>query len=403
MNSVRTDTFFFSRGILAALLIAGSAYSQNAWTIEGTSRLEVARSRQASTTSRSTTLRNRLTVKGQLGSRWATELSYQLDAGLADGGCGVAPSRFRPADINPTPICRLGGTRSREVVHQDLDRALLSYYGEATTVDVGRQQITRGSGQMVNPTDIFSPAAIFVPPLTERPGVDGIRLRHQLGGMSQLDLGLVAPRTGRIDDAAFYIAPELSLASVELKPILARFYQASLVGIDLGFALANFLARMWLEAAWVEPSQRGSSSQGSRGYGQALLGAMWQLAPLNTIAVEYYLNGAGDADLAQPFAYSAGGLEMRGRHYVGLTANTQVTPLLALSPRLAANLDDGSTFVHLGIDWEATENIYLAARYMQGKFLTGPSGRVHFSAPFNQRPEFPTGSQTLSGAIYSYF
>lgn len=339
-------------------------------------------------------LSHRLTAKAPIGEAWQAELSYQIAAGYESLPAAYArllkPRRklYRTDDLRPF----LKTASTGEFIAHNLDRAMVSYYGPSLTVDIGRQQIAFGSGQMVSPTDVFAPQAFSALADEIRSGVDGVRLRKPLGEMSQVDAGIVIPATGQGEDTAAYLASKLSSGATEWRPMVARFYRAQLLGLDIATAIGG--TGLWWESAYTKPADED-------GYLRSVLGGMRQLGPLSTVALEYHYNGAGRASpaehllLAQDFAYRIGGVSLLATHYIGMTANVRVLPLLTLSHQLIANLDDGSKFLRIGCDWEAWPDGYLALHWRRGFGLSiGPLG-----VP---RSEFGRGEQNLLASLKIY-
>lgn len=327
---------------------------------------------------------NRLTAKLPVSSAWQLELSYELTAGhLKASPAYIAllaprPRLYRLDDLPAFP----SRTATGEFVAQNLDRAMASYYGDGLTVDIGRQQIAFGSGQMVNPTDVLAPRPFAALASDVRSGVDGLRMRRQLGEMSQIDGGIVAPATKEAADLAGYVSVQASFGQLELRPMVAAFYEAVMLGLDVGTTLGG--AGLWWESAYVLPPR------GEDPYLRSVLGAMSQLGPLSTLAVEYHYNGAGSAEAARypllpaAFAYRKGGVLLRGQHYLGLTTNVRPAPLLTVSSQLIANLTDRSAYGRVGGEWEAIENVYLALHLRRGFGRSATHRAAPHSAPLSE-------------------
>lgn len=346
-----------------------------------------------------------LDVTGRLTAAFAAtealrfELSYELSAGTRDFTVAAGKRRYRADDL---PFYAYDA-RSGEFIAQNLDRAMATYTASDSglTVDIGRQQIAFGSGQMVNPTDVIAPKLLGALPSDVRAGVDGLRARQLIGEMSQLDAGIVAPSSGRLEDSAVFAAATLSLGTTELRPMVATFYQAAMLGLDAATTMGG--AGLWWESAYVQPPKASPVPKDNpRGYLRSVLGAMYQLSPLSQASLEYHFNGAGKAEVADyrllpsRFAYRQGGVTLLGRHYLGLTANLMITPLVTYSQQLVANLRDRSAFVRAGVDWELWPDNYLVFHLRHG---LGP-GRDSRRRP---RSEFGGGSALIYAALHSYY
>lgn len=359
---------------------------------------------------------NRLTVKQPMATHWNLELSYQVIAGyqrlspehralLQGASQSLLPDRFasrlslfRMADLKFDPLLASTG----EFVHQNLDRLLVSYYGERLTVDLGRQQVAFGSGQMVNPSDFLAlkPFAAFSDEV--RSGVDGMRLRYALGDMSQVDAGLVAASTKNAQDTASFVTAVLFTGNIEVRPIIAHYYQATLMGLDISGSVGG--TGVWFEGAWTHPQPVAARALNAP-YSRAVLGAMRQLSPLSSVALEYYHNGAGETSAQsyqlnlQKFAYRFGGVRLLAQNYLGLTGNVRIAPLLTSRSQMVANLNDNSLFFTLGLTWEVKEGMYLTGN------LRGGVGKGRGDAQGDGRPrsEFSENNRAFTLSLQAYY
>lgn len=385
---------------LRAWYFAGSPAAKDAYQLDFTGRLTASYA-YAPPTPDTATPDTATPDTATIAATWRAELAYELAAGYRGGAfqrlAAPQPRRYRADDLAIFAVDAPSG----EFLAQNLDRAMLSYAasGSGLTVDIGRQPIAFGSGQMVNPTDVIAPKLLGALPSDIRAGVDGIRLRKLIGEMSQVDAGIVA--NGKAKDSAAFVTATLSLGVTELRPMIARFYEAWLLGFDAATTLAG--AGLWWESAYVAPPKAQGASQGEDdGYLRSVLGAMRQLSPLSSASVEYYFNGAGRAEVAdyglagRSFASRLGGSALLGRHYLGLAANLMVTPLLTYSQQLVANLGDSSAFLRAGIDYEVWPDSYLAVHLRKG---FGPSP----TSQGRPRSEFGRDAKLFYLALHSYY
>lgn len=76
------------------------------------------------------------------------------------------------------------------VVYATIERAWLEYKSEKWSIKGGRQRINWGMNNTWNPNDIFNTYNLFDFDYEERAGTDGIRIHHQLAGMSALEFAV---------------------------------------------------------------------------------------------------------------------------------------------------------------------------------------------------------------------
>ena len=263
----------------------------------------------------------------------------------------IDPLDYRVADLDSPiypgdndPIGSVG-------VFQNLDRANVTARLSFADVIVGRQAIAWGSARIVNPTDVIAPFAYSELDTEDRSGVDAVRVRVPIGALSEVDVGYVFGRDFAVDRSAFFARGQFNVAETDMSPLLIRFREQLLVGIDVARGIGRVGA--WIECARVFTMGRDASD-----YFRVSTGIDYSFGGETYGFIEYHFNGAGVRDpedylinLGRP-AYRDAAVYLMGAHYFAVGTTYQLTPLIALSGQFLANVTDPSFFFAPAIEYE---------------------------------------------------
>ncbi len=321
-------------------------------------------------------VKNRLRLK--LGLSPAANLrfvaAYELVATVQDTNLygldplGIFTDRlnYRIVDLRSRIYPQPGGIEGSFGLFHNLDRFSLTWKLRAADITVGRQVIAWGNARIINPTDVLMPFAFNELDKEDRTGVDALRIRIQLGAMSELDAGLVPGPDLHLSQGAVYLRSRFPLWNADISLLLMDFRQHLMIGLDLARSVGG--ASVWIEtAAVIAGAFREGAQPGERNYFRLSAGADHQLGPKTYGIVEYHFNGSGKrrgldySDSLATAAYLDGSVYLLGRHYLGAGLTRQVTPLLPVTGLLLWNLTDGSAMALVSGEYNISENIYLAA------------------------------------------
>ena len=272
----------------------------------------------------------------------------------------IDPLDYRVADLDSPiypgdndPISSVG-------VFQNLDRANVTARLSFVDVIVGRQAIAWGSARVVNPTDVIAPFTYSELDTEDRSGVDAVRVRVPIGALSEVDVGYVFGRDFAVDRSAFFARGQFNVSETDMSPLLVRFREQLLFGIDVVRGIGSV-------GAWIEGARVFSMGRDASDYFRVSTGMDYSFGGETYGFIEYHFNGAGVRDPEDYFAnlnrprYRDAAVYLMGTHYFALGTTHQLTPLVALSGQFLANVTDPSFFFSPIIEYNIEQDFYLSA------------------------------------------
>jgi hypothetical protein len=258
-----------------------------------------------------------------------------------------------------------GETPSSFGLYQNLDRFMFTIKTSAADIILGRQAVAWGSARVINPTDVLVPFAFNELDKEERTGVDALRVRIPLGTLEELDMGVVAGDRFRVRTSAFFLRGKTRAFKTDISAMAMAFRNHLLLGLDFARSIGG--AGAWFEAAYVVPEALlKEGAAGDKDYFRASAGVDYNFGPKTYGFAEYHFNSAGQS---RPEAYLSsltttpyrdGAVYLLGRHYVSLGSTYQITPLLPFTGLVIADLGDLSLVFAPSVEYNISQNIYLA-------------------------------------------
>lgn len=291
----------------------------------------------------------------------------------------IDPHDYRFADLESPIYSGENDSIGSVGVFQNLDRANVTMRLPFADVIVGRQAIAWGSARIVNPTDVIAPFAYGELDTEDRSGVDAVRVRVPIGALSEVDVGYVFGRDFAVDQSAFFVRGQFNAVETDVSPLLVRFREQLLVGIDVARGIGSVGA--WIEGARVFTMRRDASD-----YFRVSTGMDYSFGGETYGFIEYHFNGAGVRDpedyivnLSRP-TYRDAAVYLMGAHYFAFGITHQLTPLVASSGQFLANVTDPSFFFAPAIEYNIAQDFYLSAGAFVG-IGDRPQGG-HFQSEF---------------------
>jgi len=276
------------------------------------------------------------------------------------------PSEYRAVDFDHRLYPEEGRAAGNFIINQNLDRAFFSIATSGFDLYLGRQAIAWGSAHAINPTDIIAPYSFNELDTEDRVGVDAVRLRVPLGFMGELDAGYVAGDDFEWNRSAVFLRGKYHIWRTDVSAMAVAFRENLMLGLDFARAVGG--AGVWFEGAQVFMGtfDDDDSATGNENYFRGSLGLDYAFGGNAYGFLEYHLNTAGRSDperyahnlLSTP--YTEGSVYLMGRHYLIPGASYQLTPLVVAVGQALINLSDGSALLAPSIEYNITENIYLA-------------------------------------------
>jgi hypothetical protein len=304
--------------------------------------------------------RLRLELKGPLAPNVRVDVQYDNEVLL---GSYLRTTQFQQQKDQPPP--QYWSAQSNYVerpalygVHR-LYRAQLQVAAGDTDLRIGRQRIAWGTGRFWSPLDLLNPFSPVALEREERLGVDALLVEHKFSPVSRVS-GVYAPsRTPGEDSRALQWHD--NARGVDFSFTVGRFRGSEVVGVDLAGQIGQ--AGVRAELTRVRP-RIGTA------FVRALLGIDYAFANTLTLSAELYRDGSGASSTAAYdfFALVNGSRQTLARHYLGLHAGYEITPLLKLNTDIVLNLDDRSRFVAPSITYSIRTNLdgSLGVRWFSG-------------------------------------
>lgn len=251
-------------------------------------------------------------------------------------------------------------------ISQNLDRVSFTVHAPFADVFIGRQAIAWGSAKVINPTDVLTPFSFDELDTEDRKGVDAVRVRVPIGFMGELDAGYVAGDDFAFDESAFYLRGRTYITRTDVSGLVVAFRENLLIGLDVSRSIRG--AGFWLESAYVFANAFDDSGEDSaNGYFRASLGLDYALTPTLYGFLEYHFSQAGTGNpdefitqLGDP-AFTDGAVYLLGTHYLTPGVTYQFTPLVIGNAQALIALSDPSVLLAPQVEYNAAQNIYLAA------------------------------------------
>ncbi len=297
-----------------------------------------------------------------------------------------------------------GSAGDPPVLVQNLDRAFITWSPPAFDLYAGRQPLAFGSGRAVNPTDILAPYPYGTIDTEERRGVDALRLKVPAGEMGELDAGWLPGSDWSPAGAAGFLRARGIAAGADIKLVSVVFRENLMAGADIERHLGGAMLRA--EAAQVWAGSFGDR-ESRDDFFRLTAGAEYnfQLLDGTDAWLEYHYNGAGAGEpagytaLAGRTAYREANVYLLGRHYLAAGAGAALSPLVYAGAGVLVNLDDRSFYATPSVEWNAADDIYVAAGVL---LPSGPHARFDGSAAV-PASEFGLSDRSLYASIRLYF
>ncbi len=303
--------------------------------------------------------------------------------------------------------------RDLSLLH-NLDRCNINFSFPSADLHIGRQAIAFGSGKFINPTDIFSPFLFQDLNKENKTGVDALRLTLPTGDLSEIDLGVVLGKEGKMDNSAVFLRTRASFYNTDVTFMVMDFKNNLMLAFDMTRSISE--AGFWLEAAHVFTGQFDHPIKDDD-YFRLVSGFDFSFPDNTYLFVEYHYNSPGTEEkndyithttrAINPFtgkatlktAYAHGGTYLMGRHYLIPGITYEFTPLFSGTMQSLINLTDLSTYISASVEYNLKQDIFLEA----GGFLVlGESADMEGGA-LTPHSEFGLYSNMIYAGLRFYF
>ncbi len=122
----------------------------------------------------------------------------------------------------------------------NLDRLNVDYTYQNLELTLGRQRINWGKNLVWNPNDIFNTANFLDIDYEEKSGTDAMRLRYNIGKMSQLDVAYTTNKEFESQKSIWALAFHSVYKTCDYQLIAAKYYSGFMFGLGWESNLNNF-------------------------------------------------------------------------------------------------------------------------------------------------------------------
>lgn len=293
--------------------------------------------------------RLRLELQGKLSAAISTDIRYNNEAMLGD----YLNSRQFALQKRQEPDNFFDGENiyidhAAVFMRHRLDRAHLEFATRYADVRVGRQRIAWGTGRFWNPLDLINPFNPLAIERNERAGVDAVMMTRHLGALSRMSLVYAPEHPGSDSSTALYLRS--NWAEFDFSVMAGQFRVGRVMGLDFSGQIHQM--GIHCEAAYTWADRRAS-------FARAVVGGDYTFANTLSLGVEYYFNGQGtahEADYIFNLLFSGASLNL-ARHYLGIYAGYDFTPLLRWNHYAIININDGSYFLAPSLVYSVITNV----------------------------------------------
>lgn len=293
--------------------------------------------------------RLRLELQGSLNAAVSLDIQYDNEVMLGD----YLHSRQFALQKRQEPDTFFDGEniyvdRAAVFMRQRLYRAHLEFTTRYADVRVGRQRIAWGTGRFWSPLDLLNPLNPLALERNERTGVDAILITRHLDALSRLSLVYAPQHPSSDSNTALYLRS--NWAEFDFSVMAGQFRASRVLGLDFSGRIRQMGVHGEAAYTWADRSVN---------FARAVVGVDYTFTSTLSLGLEYYFNGQGtaqEAEYAFNLLFSGASLNL-ARHYLGIYAGYDFTPLLRWNQYAIINMNDGSYFLAPSIVYSVASNV----------------------------------------------
>lgn len=317
----------------------------------------------------------RLILTGTLAEK--TSIEFHLLEGGMINPFPAAPSGF--VSFSEATRFRADRWEHTQSTHEDfssqiaVDRANITLRLPHGDLTVGRQAISLGTTYFWNPNDLLTAFSPFEFDRDYKPGVDGIKADIALGNFSGISLIYGAGKNFRLDESALLMRAFANVLDFDLSIIVGRFREDGFAGADLSGEVGPGIG--------IRSELSYFAAESEDDFLQFVVGGEYRFENDLYISAEYFYNGFGTPHTSRYVKkifskrITAGDIYNISRHYLGILASYEVTPLLVVSLATIINLIDHSLLINPTIIFSLSDNTEFVAGMVIGEGLK-PRGYI---------------------------
>jgi hypothetical protein len=234
-----------------------------------------------------------------------------------------------------------------------IDRLYFRQGFKRSSITLGRQRISWGTGRVWNPTDLFNPINPASYYKEEKDGADAASAKIAFGNFT--DLNLVFNPLEKISASNYGARFRTNFSKYDVSVMAGYFDKRIIAGADFA---GNLLDAGIRGEGIVSVNKESSGDK----FVKFILGIDNQFTSQLYGLIEYHFNGEGKTD---KFEYdfqrlAKGEIQNVGKNYICLSSNYQLNALTYFTLTNITNLNDGSGFVNLLGTFSALDNLTLS-------------------------------------------
>lgn len=234
-----------------------------------------------------------------------------------------------------------------------IDRLYFRQNFSSSSLVVGRQRISWGTGRIWNPTDLFNPVNPADFTKIEKDGADAVSYKYTFGSFT--DAEFVYNPAEKFKKSNFAGRFRSNIGEYDFSVMGGKFDSNRVAGFD--FAGNLFDAGLRGEAAVTLDKLL------KYRYVKFIAGIDNQFTPELYALIEYHFNGEGKSKASdyEIEKLASGSIINLAKNYICLSGNYLIDPLTTLNFSATENLDDGGGFITPSINYSLTENFFINA------------------------------------------
>lgn len=240
-----------------------------------------------------------------------------------------------------------------------IDKLSLKIFAGPVNITIGRQPIGLSNNFIFTPNDFFYPFGSTAVDREFRHGVDAFRLDAGIGDLSRIDVFAVMGydsegRLPQLDQSAFLVRMAINSNGVDWSIMLGK-----LAGRYVnGFSMSDDLGFMGIR---TEANVSFYKEDYSKPEFSVAAGVDKRFENTLHIMLEYYWHQKGETDPSRYLESKLQSYDMAdpflGEHYLGLSMNGELLPVLVMQGTVIVNLTDPSMILSPGLTWSAEEEV----------------------------------------------
>lgn len=232
----------------------------------------------------------------------------------------------------------------------NLDRLNFSKSFSFLDFTIGRQALSYGVSNFVSPISLFQRSSKLAFDSEYARGLDAIKLVFPLGSVSELEVTHVFTKENKANASLLRVKFPLWITETQLTGVY--FSKNVLIGLSQQFPIEDF--EIFSEMAYTIGNKKSNYFRGS-------WGLQYYFSSEILANVEYHFNAPGSEEKSKKYdyAYADGGVYLRNKHYISLSASKTFNDLKSVFVTGLMSLEETSFLLTVASEYSALDDLYL--------------------------------------------